>query len=329
MHRELLPGGTDALALRVVLRFLRELFQALRYRRDADAWVEVVALEGVVHGSKITLYARRVQGGKRVHRSAFFYVRVAVLLAILFGVLLWAWRDIRTRRARNEWDHTLDVAVVLVRLDRVDDGAFEAIRARLPAVEAHLDNEMRRYRRSGPRPFALHAVGPAKAIEAPPSPLGDGPIDAARHSIALASWTREVDSRAGVEPSAYDVRIYVVAREPRSAERTLVEGRGEQGGRIGVVEVELDESMADLALIVACHELLHTLGATDKYDARGSALVPDGLAEPDRRPLFPQRFAEIMARNRPLDSAGAEAVPDRFDDVAVGRVTAREIGWPQ
>ena len=107
----------------------------------------------------------------------------------------------------------------------------------------------------------------------------------------------------------------------------MVEGRGEQGGRVGVVEVELDETMADLTLIVVSHELLHTIGASDKYDAHGRALVPDRLAEPDRAPLFPQRFAEIMARNRPLDGKGNEAIPDRLDDVAVGPATAREIGW--
>jgi hypothetical protein len=54
--------------------------------------------------------------------------------------------------------------------------------------------------------------------------------------------------------------------------------------------------------------------------------VPDGLAEPDRSPRFPQRFAEIMARNRPI-SATEEAIPDKIDDLAVGSATAREIDW--
>jgi hypothetical protein len=106
----------------------------------------------------------------------------------------------------------------------------------------------------------------------------------------------------------------------------MVEGESEEGGRIGAVEVELKASMADFALFVTAHELMHTLGATDKYDASGRAVFPGGFAEPERAPLFPQQLAEVMARNRPL-SASDERPPDTLDELAVGAVTAREIGW--
>jgi hypothetical protein len=100
----------------------------------------------------------------------------------------------------------------------------------------------------------------------------------------------------------------------------------EQGGRIGAVSVELDHDMADLALIVAAHELLHTLSATDKYDDQGRTKLPDGLEEPARLPLYPQRFADLMARNRPV-SPTEEKIPQTLDEIAVGPATAREIGW--
>jgi len=93
-----------------------------------------------------------------------------------------------------------------------------------------------------------------------------------------------------------------------------------------VVEVELDDSMADFALFVATHELFHTLGATDKYDASGQTLIPDGLAEPDRVPRLPQAFAEVMARNRPVEP-GVEVPPESLDELSVGPATAREVGW--
>jgi hypothetical protein len=72
------------------------------------------------------------------------------------------------------------------------------------------------------------------------------------------------------------------------------------------------------------HELFHTLDATDKYDARGRTLIPQGLAEPERG--LPQRFAEIMARNRPVTET-SEALPKSVDEIAVGPLTASEIGW--
>ena len=71
--------------------------------------------------------------------------------------------------------------------------------------------------------------------------------------------------------------------------------------------------------------MVHALGATEKYDAAGHTLVPLGLAEPDRMPRFPQRYAEIMSRNRPV-SATDERVPEDFEQIAVGPTTAREIG---
>jgi hypothetical protein len=94
------------------------------------------------------------------------------------------------------------------------------------------------------------------------------------------------------------------------------------------VQVELDAAatVVDFALVVVAHELFHTLGASDKYDAAGRPLVPSGLAEPERQPLYPQTYAEIMTRDRPV-SPTAGMVPDRLDDFAVGAVTAREIGW--
>src|SRR5262249_14755410 len=142
----------------------------------------------------------------------------------------------------------------------------------------------------------------------------------------LSRYVKEIDSRAAYDPDAFDARIYVLVKPPHSEERAFVEGRSEQGGRLGVVEVELAPDMADLTLIVVAHELMHTLGATDKYDATGHTVIPDGLAEPDRSPQFPQDRAEVMARNRVL-APGQEQIPSSLDELGVGPVTAREIGW--
>jgi hypothetical protein len=100
----------------------------------------------------------------------------------------------------------------------------------------------------------------------------------------------------------------------------------EHGGRVGIARAELDHDTVDLSLFVAAHELFHTLGADDHYDADGRVRLPDGLAEPELVPLFPQRRAEIMARNRPV-SATTEERPISLDELGVGPATAREIGW--
>jgi hypothetical protein len=262
-------------------------------------------------------------------RTKAFYVRLSLLLFILFVVVLWAIRDTWTRRERLEWERTLDVAVVLVRVsgsDPVDAAATEAVATRAEALATRLGDEERRYRTGTPLPFRFHVRGPVEAAATAPVPASDGVDDLARHAWAASQWTDEVDGRAGVIAAHYDSRIYVIVRKPSSEERSLVEGRSEQGGRRGFVEVELDPSMVDLTLIVVTHELFHTLGATDKYDARGRARFPDGFVEPSASPLYPQRRAEVMARNRPI-AQSEEKIPESLDELGVGPSTAAELRW--
>lgn len=258
-------------------------------------------------------------------RRAFFRARVAFLLVVLAIVALWAWRDVRSRRERNSWDRPLSVALVLVRRGPIGNEAATAFAARIPELDARMADERRRYGESAMHPFVFTYVGPVDAVEGPPL-SGEGWLDAAKHAFALWRWTSAVDSVAHLDSSAYDSRVYVVARPPASAQRELIEGESQEGGRLGTVEVELDSSMADFALFVAAHELFHTLGASDKYDAAGRTLVPQGLAEPNLVPTYPQRFAEIMARNRPI-APGVEEPPVSLEELAVGPATALEIGW--
>ena len=86
-------------------------------------------------------------------------------------------------------------------------------------------------------------------------------------------------------------------------------------------------NMAGSNNIVIAHELMHTLGASDKYDlGSGAPIYPDGFAEPGRLPRYPQPNAEIMAGRRAL-SATVFDMPAGLRDVVVGPVTASEIRW--
>ncbi|HXX70499.1 MAG TPA: hypothetical protein VEK07_25175 [Polyangiaceae bacterium] len=258
--------------------------------------------------------------------NKFFRTRVTILSTILLIVILWAWRDVRSRRERNDWERPLSVAIVLVRRGSLDAEAVDAFRERIPALDARLVEECHRYRPASVHPFVFTFFGPIDMPESLPKMAGSGLLASARESWALWRWTSRADRKAGLDARIYDSRVYVVARPPLNAQREVVEGESEEGGRVGTVEVELDASMADFALFVTAHELLHTLGASDKYDSTGKTLIPSGLAEPDRDPPFPQRFAEVMARNLPVD-ASTERPPTSLDELGVGPVTASEIGW--
>ncbi len=259
-------------------------------------------------------------------RSLFFRIRVGVLLVVLVGVGIYAIRDIRSRRERNEWERTLNVAVIVMADADVDPLAVRNLRARAPLLAAKLRAEMKRFRGAEFSPFRFEVVGPVAIETLAPSPRGDGLLDLAKYAWENSRWVSRTDDRAGVNAGAYDTRIYVTVHKPKSEDRSFIEGRSQEGGHIGTVDVELDAEMSDTALIVIAHEMFHTLGATDRYDATGRIELPDGLGDPKQVPLYPQMKAEIMARNRAV-SPVKELIPIRIDELAVGEKTAGEIGW--
>lgn len=258
-------------------------------------------------------------------RDRFFRLRVSLLLAILAFVTLWACADYQQRRARTLWQRPLDVALVLVEREPIKASTLSLLHDRVRELEQRLATEYQRHEGRDFTPFAFTVLGPVSAGEPPTSNEQDGVMGALRDTYARWRWTRAVDASAGVDPRAYDARIYLVMK-PASGGVAFVEGESEFGGRIGVAQVDIDPETIDFALFVAAHELLHTLGASDKYDARGHAIYPDGFAEPGRSPRTPQPGAEIMARNVPL-ATGVERPPSTLDELFVGDATAREIGW--
>jgi len=251
-------------------------------------------------------------------------LRVGVLLAVLAAVVVYAVHDVRSRRARNEWQRTLDVALVIVCEPGVDAAAAAELRTRTPELARRLREEQARYRSAAPAPFAFVVYGPVPLEHSLPALGGEGLVDVARYAWDLRGFTHDVDERASVPSRGFDARLYLVVRPP--TDQALVEGISEHGGRVGIARAELDHATVDVALFVAAHELFHTLGAEDHYGPDGRVRLPDGLADPGLVPRFPQPRAEIMARNRPV-SATVEERPSTLDELGVGPSTAREIGW--
>lgn len=255
----------------------------------------------------------------------FRRVRITLLATLLAVVLAYALKDGIRRRARTSWKRPLEIALVVAERGAVAPSSIAALRQRVGDLERRLAEERERYG-SGQPPFRFQLYGPVPVASAPPTPASDGLVDLVVQAYRSWRYFGAIDSAADVPSSAFDSRIYLVVRTPADARRKAVEGQSEEGGRIGSVEVELDETMTDFALFVAAHELFHTLGASDKYDERGFARVPDGLGEPERKPLYPQAAAEVMARNVAL-GPGNERPPDTLDELRVGPATAREIRW--
>lgn len=260
--------------------------------------------------------------------SGWFYrARVAVLSLILGAVCLWACQDVRARRARNEWHAPVRVGLVIVARGDADARALARLRGRTAELEKRLAEEYQRYQPGASGAMIQFAwFGPVSVSDTPPDEPEAGLWSRVSQNYRLWRYTRTIDSAAHVPAHELDSRIYVVIERGQFARANLVAGFGEPHGRVGVARVDLNVDTVDLALFVATHELFHTLGATDKYDESGRTSIPLGLPEPDLFPLFPQRYVEVMARNRVVGPS-SEVPPETLAELRVGRQTAEEIGW--
>lgn len=267
---------------------------------------------------------------RRLHRALnegwFYRARLTLLLTILAAVLLWACSDYVGRRERTAWRRPVKAALVLALRQPVSAHTLELLSDRTLELERRLSEEYRRHTGRDFTPFSITVKGPVTASAAPPRLEDEGVADLFRHSADMWWWSRDLDEQANVEWMHYDSRIYLVLKPTKSCGIAFVEGESEAGGRVGVAQADIDPEMVDFSLFVAAHELLHTLGASDKYGNEGRAIYPFGYADPNRSPLYPQPGAEVMARNVPIGDA-LERPPQALDELYVGETTAREIGW--
>lgn len=112
----------------------------------------------------------------------------------------------------------------------------------------------------------------------------------------------------------------------RSDEANLPHSVGLQKGLIGVVHAFSLDSQNSQNNIVIAHEILHTVGASDKYSASGQPKYPLGYANPHRAPLYPQRYAEIMAGKIPTSSYSSY-MAESLKSTRINPLTAMEIAW--
>jgi len=257
----------------------------------------------------------------------FYYARVSVLSLVLLAVLAYAARDHRRRSARREWQRPLQVALVLLADGELEPAGLARLQQQVEPLEQQLEDQFARYGGTF-RPIRFQQFGPVQEPSPPPASADEPSLwQALTLSLSLGAYARRCDRAAGVSGgNDFDGKIYLRLSQPHSARRSLVEGLGEDGGRVAVTSLELREDSADFGLFVVAHELFHLLGASDRYGADGLAELPDGLGEPELVPQFPQRSVEVMARGRVI-APGREEPPGQLAELRVGTKTAAEIGW--
>lgn len=256
--------------------------------------------------------------------TRFRRARIAFLFSALVFVALFTWND---HRRVTSWKAPLAVTIV-----PVDVGGDPDVSAWVEALEDERFAEIAAFfaREAEQHGLDLDPVVELRLApvidEAPPAEPEDlaSRWRIAMWSLRLRAWNFATHRRHALPRST--VTIYVVYE--RDAGQIPKESLGLEQGRIGVVRTLAGARDAGWTNVTIAHELLHTVGATDKYAAGGLPIAPDGFADPDREPLFPQDRAEIMAGQIQLDAKGSFRQARSLDACVIGPKTAREIGWP-
>lgn len=251
----------------------------------------------------------------------FRKLRILILLFILFLVAAGSWIE----HARLiDWKEPIWVAVYPIAGD--DSPRTRSYLKRLKLlhfqpIENFFSDQGRRFRGVPRQPAKILLGRPGN--KQPPRPPENGSVLAVMYwSLRLRywAWRNEDDSLLG------DVSLFVVYHDP-AVRPSVPHSLGLKEGHIGVVHGFADDSMTQANNVVIVHELLHTLGASDKYDPRNNFPIhPNGYAQPGLDPLHPQAKAEIMAGRIPV-SADQAVIPKGLRQTVIGAATASEIGW--
>jgi len=248
--------------------------------------------------------------------------RVLILLYVLFMVAVSAWW---TKARSTDWNAPLVVAIYPINgdgrevttkyIDKLDKDTYTGI-------EEFFNREAVRYQLTIKKPVDIDLA--KQMNELPPKPPGNhaSVLSIMAWSLKMRYWSWSMDNYDHPK----DIQVFVIYFDPKENQR-LAHSLGLQKGLIGVVNAFADRKMSKQNNIVIAHEILHTVGASDKYDPRtNQPLFPIGFAEPDKDPSFPQNKAEIMAGRIPVDINKAEP-PRSLKKVLLGEATAIEIRW--
>ncbi len=247
-------------------------------------------------------------------------IRIAILLFVLATVA----QQSLLKDGAPRWNKTLYVTLYPINADgsdvsastiaALDNGQFEEI-------EAYFNMQARQYHLSRNKPFAIRLGAQVKSL--PPAPDATSIWSTMLWSLKFRTW---VYHNSPATPVPADIRLYVLFYDP-ATHPVLKHSTALSKGRVGQVNVFASKAYRQQNNVVIAHELLHTVAATDKYDlSTNLPTYPQGYAEPDKQPLYPQTLAELMAGRTPITESRA-VIPDGLLQTLVGSLTAKEIGW--
>ncbi|GAA0693687.1 hypothetical protein GCM10009104_21350 [Marinobacterium maritimum] len=255
-------------------------------------------------------------------RTLLLRIIQLILLSILLLLLANLWLG---RASQVWWQRPVVMAIYPINADQhpLTQAYIDQLRQEHFAdIETFFNREATRYRLDVQQPVRVQLAPQIHAVP-PQVPNAPSIFDAIWWSIRMRVWVWQNDAYQG----EVGARIFINYHLPNSDIMPPQHSLGLQRGMIGLVNAYAGVDYQGHTSLIAVHEFLHTLGASDKYDPETNQPIwPDGFADPTQAPLYPQTRAEIMG-GRVQVSPGWALLPPSLEQVTIGSATAIEINW--
>jgi len=246
-------------------------------------------------------------------------LRIVLLLCIFVFVAFYSKLQ---RLESTAWTEPLQVSIYPINGDasELTEQYIETLtEENFHSVAAFLKKQWRVYSEDDFMPVVV-SLKPLVLSQPPLPPTSGNMLKVVFWSLRLRWWSYQ----NSVDSDKSTVNIFVRYHQPDTNQR-LAHSLGLQKGLIGVVNGYASVNYQEQNNIVLAHEMLHTVGASDKYNlTTGQPAYPSGFVNPNAR--YDQSKAEIMAGKIPV-SVNESVMPDSLRQCIIGKKTAYEIGW--
>ena len=254
-------------------------------------------------------------------KLTFRQIRILILLSILIYV---AADQYLAEYRSSSWDRPLHVVIYPINGDasKASEQTIKALsESKFTSVEQFIKLQASHYGVLINQPIQIK-LAPQVYNKPPALPeLETGILNVMWWSLKMRWWAWSENTYSGDK----DIRLFIeyYANENNDSHVSV----GLQKGLLSLIKNYTGDDYTERNNVIIAHEMLHTLGATDKYDPFTlSPIYPEGYANPALDQSQAQEKAEIMGGRIPYTPELA-IVPNSLDFCVVGKKTAKEIGW--
>lgn len=253
-------------------------------------------------------------------KLTFKQYRILFLLSILIYVIA---DQAIAKHYSTAWNNTLKVVIYPINGDssKQSQQTIQALKEQnFNSIQRFIEQQASHYGLAIKQPISITIAPQMNKPPALPA-LDSGILSTMLWSLKIRWWAWYENTYTDNK----DIRLFVEYYAKESAESQISVGL--EKGMMALIKNYADKQLMERNNVIIAHEMLHTLGATDKYDpATLMPSFPQGYAHPELGKNSMQNKCEIMGGRIPYKDDLA-IVPNSLGYCLIGKTTANEIGW--